>query len=101
MLISIASPIYLARQKQLRFSNIVVSVLAIILMLIPALGSIGVAGNNFLSQIFPIPAPPYNLFPYLLLLYLTFGRGWFAIIRSRSPEIIQQMEEDTEERDSK
>lgn len=101
LLISIASPIYLARQKQLRFSNIVVSVLAIILMLIPALGSIGVAGNNFLSQIFPIPAPPYNLFPYLLLLYLTFGGGWFAIIRSRSPEIIQQMEEDTEERDSK
>ncbi len=96
LLISLAAPIYLARQGQLRFSNIVVSVLAIIFMLIPVLGSIGVAGNSFLSQIFPIPAAPYNVFPYLFLLYLALGAGWFAIIRARSPRIIQKMEADIE-----
>jgi amino acid transporter len=96
LLISLATPIYLARQGQLRFSNIVVSVLAIIFMLIPVLGSIGVAGDNFLSQIFPIPAAPYNVFPYFFLLYLALGAGWFAIIRARSPRIIQQMEADIE-----
>jgi amino acid transporter len=96
LLISLAAPIYLARLGQLRFSNIVVSVLAIIFMLIPVLGSIGVAGDNFLSKNFPIPAAPYNVFPYYFLLYLALGAGWFAILRSRSPRIIQQMEADIE-----
>jgi amino acid transporter len=96
ILISIAAPIYLARQGRLKFLNVVVSVLAIIFMLIPTLGSIGVAGNNFLSQIFPIPAAPYNVFPYLFLLYLALGAGWFATIRAKSPGIIQQMEDDIE-----
>jgi len=70
LLISLAATIYLARQGQLRFSNVVVSVLAIIFMLIPVLGSIGVPGDNFLSQIFPIPTAPYNVFPYFCLVYL-------------------------------
>jgi amino acid transporter len=96
LLISIAAPIYLARQGELKFLNVAVSALAIIFMSIPVLGSIGVAGNSFLSQIFPIPAAPYNVFPYLFLLYLSVGAGWFTIIRSRSPRVIQQMEADIE-----
>jgi amino acid transporter len=96
LLISIAAPIYLARRGQLRLPNVVVSVLAVLFMLIPTLGSFGIAGNNFLSQIFPIPAAPYNVFPYLFLVYLAVGAGWFAMIRARSPRIIQQMEDDIE-----
>ena len=65
-------------------------------MLIPTLGSFGVAGTNFLSQVFPIPAAPYNVFPYLFLIYLAAGAGWFTMIRARSPRIIQQIEEDIE-----
>jgi amino acid transporter len=96
ILISIAAPIYLARRGQLRLPNIVISVLAVIFMLIPTLGSFGIAGDNFLSQIFPIPAAPYNVFPYLFLTYLALGASWFAIMRARSPRIIQQMEDDIE-----
>ena len=96
LLISLAAPIYLARQGQLRFPNVVVSVLAIIFMLIPVLGSIGVPGDNALSQIFPIPTAPYNVFPYFFLLYLILGASWFAVLRSRSPRIIQRMEADIE-----
>lgn len=96
LLISIAAPIYLARRGQLRLSNVAVSVLGVIFMLIPTLGSFGVPGTNFLSQVFPIPAAPYNVFPYLFLVYLLVGAGWFAIIRSRSPGIIGQMEADIE-----
>jgi hypothetical protein len=65
-------------------------------MLIPALGSFGVPGKNALSQIFPVPAAPYNVFPYLFLLYLFIGAVCFAKVRARSPRIIQQMEEDIE-----
>jgi amino acid transporter len=96
IMISLAAPIYLAKQGQLHFLNVVVSVLAIFFMLIPTLGSFGIGGDNFLSQIFPIPAAPYNVFPYLFLLYLALGAGWFAMVRSRSPRIIQQMEDDIE-----
>jgi amino acid transporter len=96
ILISIAAPVYLARRGQLSPINIAVSVLGVLFMLIPTLGSFGIAGNSFLSQIFPIPAAPYNVFPYLFLLYLALGAGWFAIIRARSPSIIQQMEDDIE-----
>jgi amino acid transporter len=96
LLISIAAPVYLARQGQLKPVNIVISATAIIFMLIPALGSIGVGGESFLGQIFPTPAAPYNIFPYFFLLYLALGAGWFALIRARSPRIIEQMEADIE-----
>jgi amino acid transporter len=96
LLISIAAPLYLARRGQLRLPSIVISVLAIIFMLIPTIGSLGIPGKNFLSEIFPIPAAPYNVFPYFFLLYLFLGAVWFAMMRSRSPQIVAQMEADIE-----
>lgn len=96
VLISIAAPIYLARRGQLRLPNLMVSVLAVMFMLIPIVGSLGIPGKNFLSEIFPIPAAPYNVLPYFFLLYLVLGAVWFAMIRSRSPQIIAQIETDIE-----
>jgi hypothetical protein len=61
-------------------------------MLIPVLGSIGITG----SSAFPVPATPYNVFPYLFLLYLIVGVGWFVILRLRSPNLIDQIEADIE-----
>jgi len=58
--------------------------------------TIGLPGDNFLSQVFPIPAAPYNVFPYFFLVYLALGAGWFAVIRARSPRIIERMEADIE-----
>jgi hypothetical protein len=60
------------------------------------LASIGVPGENFPSKIFPIPGAPHNLFPYLFLVYLALGAGWFAFMCMRSPRIIEQMEADIE-----
>jgi amino acid transporter len=96
ILISLAAPVYLMRRGQLNLSHIVVSVMAIIFMLIPVFGSIGIGGDSFLGQIFPTPPAPYNVFPYLFLVYLALGAGWFALVRSRSPQVIQQMEADIE-----
>lgn len=97
ILISIAAPRYLAREHQLRLPDILVSVAAVVFMLIPVIGSTGFPGDNALSRLFPAPAAPYNVFPYLFLLYLMVGAGWFIILRLRSPEIIQAMEDDIEE----
>jgi amino acid transporter len=92
ILISIAAPVYLARCSELRISHIISSAIAIGLMLIPVLGSVGIPG----SSVFPVPAAPYNVFPYLFLLYLVVGVAWFVILRLRSPNLIEAIESDIE-----
>ncbi len=92
VLISIAAPVYLYREHQLRWSDVMFAVLGVIFMIIPVVGSIGIPGND----LFPVPAAPYNSFPKWFLLYLVIGGGWFLFLRFRSPEIIREMEEDIE-----
>ena len=93
ILISIAAPIYLAREHSLHVKDIVYAVLGVAFMVIPVLGSIGIPGEG---SIFPVPPAPYNLFPYWFLAYLIVGAIWFAVLRSRSPGIIERMESDIE-----
>lgn len=96
ILISIAAPRYLAREHQLGLLDILAAVVGVAFMLIPIVGSVGVPGGSELSKMFPVPAAPYNVFPYLFLLYLAVGVVWFIILRLRSPEIIREMEADIE-----
>ncbi|MBD1840003.1 APC family permease [Coleofasciculus sp. FACHB-64] len=92
-LISIAAPVYLHKIRKLRLHHVVFSVLAVGFMMIPVLGSVGIPG----SSLFPIPAAPYDAFPYLFLMYLMVTCGWFVIQRFRSPEIVSSMERGIEE----
>ena len=89
ILISIAASVYLHREHQLKIADIFYSVMGVAFMIIPVLGSVGLPGEN---SLFPVPTAPYNVFPYLFLLYLVVGAGWFLILRLRSPEIIEEME---------
>lgn len=93
ILISIAAPVYLAREHQLRLKDLLFSILGIAFMVIPVLGSFGLPGEN---SIFPVPPAPYNVFPYWFLVYLAIGTIWFLILRSRSPQVVQRMEADIE-----
>lgn len=86
ILISIAAPVYLYRQQALRIVDIAIAAIAIIFMLIPVVGSV-----------YPVPAAPFNVFPYLFLMYLVVGGGWFLMLRLHSPEIIENMEQELEE----
>ncbi|MBD2034322.1 APC family permease [Leptolyngbya sp. FACHB-321] len=92
-LISIAAPVYLYRCHQLRVRDVLIAVVAVGFMLIPILGSVGLPG----STLFPIPAAPYDAFPYLFLLYLTVTCGWFVMQRLRSPAIVRSMQRGMEE----
>lgn len=75
-----------------RFGHVAIAVIAILFMLIPVVGSTGIPG----STLFPVPAKPYNVFPFLFLMYLVVGGGWFLMLRLHSPEIIEDMERDIE-----
>lgn len=93
ILISIAAPLYLKKEHQLRAIDVIYSVLGVAFMVIPVLGSVGLPGEN---SLFPVPPAPYNVFPYLFLLYLVVGAGWFVMLRIRSPHVIESMEADIE-----
>jgi amino acid transporter len=80
ILVSIAAPFYLLRQNRLRQHHIVISLLAVFFMLIPVIGSL-----------YPPPSFPFNIFPYLFMLYLVMGGVLFSMLRLRSPRINQSL----------
>jgi len=85
ILISIAAPIYLYRERKLRPGDLVISVLAVLFMIVPIVGSV-----------YPVPAFPSNVLPYLFLMYMAVGAAWFLMVRLHSPEIIEDIERDIE-----
>lgn len=93
VLVSIAAPVYLYRLKKLRPLDLVFSLLAIGFMSLPILGTVGIPG----STLFPAPPAPVNTFPYLFLLYLAAGCGWFFYQRLRSPRMARRMQQAVEE----
>lgn len=88
ILVSIAAPLYLRRLGSLRPRDLLFAALGVGFMMIPVLGTVGIPGSN----LFPVPTAPYNLFPYLFLLYLAAGFGWFRLQRLRSPKLVRRME---------
>lgn len=88
ILVCLAAPIYLHRLGKLRPMDLVFSFLGVAFMAIPIVGTIGIPGND----LFPVPKAPYNAFPYLFLLYLAAGLGWFLIQKRRSPKMVGKME---------
>ena len=88
ILVCLAAPVYLYRIGKLRSLDIVFSALGVAFMMIPIVGTVGIPG----SSLFPVPEAPYNAFPYLFLLYLSTGYGWFIIQKQRYPKMVKKME---------
>jgi amino acid transporter len=84
--ITVAAPFYLKKEGTLTTGNIALSVVTLILLLVPAVGSV-----------YPVPAAPVNIFPYIFLAYFLVGVAWFTVLRMRSPETVREIERDIEE----
>lgn len=83
-IISIAAPVYLKRIGELKPMNVVMSVLAVLLLLVPAIGTV-----------YPVPTPPVNYFPYIFGVYVLLGIIWIAGVRREKtikPETLYQAE---------
>lgn len=89
ILVCLAAPVYLYRLRKLHALDVLFSVLGVSFMMLPVVGMIGIPG----SDIFPVPEAPYNLFPFLFLLYLGIACGWFFWQKRRSPEIVANMKQ--------
>ncbi len=92
ILVSVAAPVYLHRLRRLRIRDVVFSLLGIGFMVLPVVGTIGIPGND----LFPPPPAPSNVFPYLFLLYLAAGCGWYFYQRMRSPKLGRRMQQSVE-----
>ncbi len=71
--VALGAPFYLRRIGELRRRDVVLSALTLALLLVPAIGSV-----------YPVPAPPTNVFPYLFLTYALVG---FVLLRLRATHI--------------
>ena len=84
--ITVAAPFYLKKEGTLTAGNIALSAVTLVLLLVPAVGSV-----------YPVPPAPVNHFPYIFLAYFLVGTAWFLTLRMRSPETVREIEQDIEE----
>lgn len=84
-LCSVAAPAFLAKSGSVTTGDKVVSGLGAIFMVLSLVGSL-----------FPVPAAPYNYFPYFFLVYLLLRVTWFYILKARVPQALLGIEHDLE-----
>jgi hypothetical protein len=75
LLVSIAAPAYLKHQGLVRGRDYALAGAAALMLLFPAVGSV-----------YPVPAWPYSVFPYIFLAYMVVGLLW---IRARRKGIAE------------
>jgi amino acid transporter len=57
---------------------------------LPALGSVLMLLPIY-GLLWPVPPWPYSLVPYLLVAWVIAGVGYFAVVRSRKPQVVAAM----------
>jgi amino acid transporter len=82
-LITLAAPLYVKKRDELKGKDVAVCVAAILLMLIPAVGSV-----------YPVPDAPVRYFPYIFAGYLLIGGARVVWLRQRAPERLRRIHEE-------
>ena len=84
-LISVAAPVYLKKQRELRPRHVVVAAMACLLLMVPLIGSF-----------YPVPPFPVDIFPYIFLAYMLVGSGWLFAVSRRNRGMFAEIEMDLE-----
>jgi amino acid transporter len=84
-LCSISAPMLLKKTGELKSSDIVIG----------ALGALFMVGS-LVGSVYPVPAAPYNYFPYGFAAYMVLGLIWYSFLKVRSPQILSGIEHDLE-----
>jgi amino acid transporter len=84
-LITVAAPVYLRRRGELTTKNIVITIVALLCLLVPTIGSF-----------YPLPAAPVRYFPYYFLAYLIVGAVWLTVLHQRDRTVLAAIETDLE-----
>jgi amino acid transporter len=86
VLITIAAPMYLKKIGQLKVTDIIFCVAGLLLLAIPAIGSV-----------YPVPPSPVNYFPYIFLGYVAVGVLRAVTFKVREPSRIKKIHEELQE----
>jgi amino acid transporter len=84
-LISVAAPVYLKKNRELRPRHVVVAAMACLLLMVPLIGSF-----------YPVPPFPVDIFPYIFLGYMLVGSGWLFAVSRRNRGMFAEIEMDLE-----
>ncbi len=81
----IAAPVELRKTGEMKVLNVL-------------MGGAGVALMAFVfyGSVYPMPPYPFNILPYLFLVYMSVGAVWFGILKSRSPQVLATIQHDME-----
>jgi amino acid transporter len=82
-LVTLAAPVFVKKRSELAGKDIALCAAAIVLMLIPAVGSV-----------YPVPDPPVRYFPYIFLGYLLIGGARVVWVRQRAPERVRRIRDE-------
>ena len=83
--VCVVAPVDMYRGGVLKIQHIVCGVLGAILM-----------AFVIFKSVVPYPAYPYNWLPPAFVAFMVIGAVWFAILRSRSPQILASIAQDME-----
>ncbi len=86
----IAAPMFLYKNNILEVKHIIVSIITIIILSVPIIGSI-----------YPVPAYPMNLLPIIFLAWLLAGGIYFTIRLKKNPHIVKSLNEELKSTDEK
>jgi amino acid transporter len=84
-LCSLCAPLYFRQIRKEKRRHNLVGELGMVLMVGALVGSV-----------YPVPAYPLNLLPYIFLAYLAVGVAWYFILKFRAPQTLLGIEHDME-----
>ncbi len=82
----IVAPMDLNKSRQMKTRHVLFGVLGAALMVFVIIGSV-----------YPAPAYPYDVLPYVFFGYMALGAVWFMILRVKSPQTLASIRHDMEE----
>jgi amino acid transporter len=84
-LCSICAPVLLYREKTMKTKDLVLGIAGAVAMALAFFGSV-----------YPVPAAPYNYFPWGFVVYMMIGVVWFFVLKARAPQTLLGIEHDLE-----
>ena len=85
LMCSICAPIYLKKIGVVTNGDYFFGILGVVLMVASIIGSL-----------YPVPAYPMNLLPYIFMAYMVVGAIWFFVLKARAPQTLLGIEKDME-----
>lgn len=86
-LIAVSAPLYLYREKELKRHHIVLSMITILVLLIPIIGSVYANASS---------GAPYSWFIFIFIGWLAVGGLWFFVRKIQSPDVRDNISEGIE-----